>query len=220
MEKGATLACVDKLGGFLSLTLCDKANFDPLQQVKYDGIEKMWNRKEMSGLSYFSWYKSLNNACMPYILKTLLKIKSLLSFLANGRACWDLVSMIKWSDKGETLLSRMAGLFVQLSPWWPLAMLLVWKSLYCSDCTIKLANHYMGPHREWSICSEWRSLSVYCWMDGLSYKYQRPSSVCSRDPGQPTNYIHWLWLMTRQTKEIRDGVGWGWVVDYRITGGE
>ena len=30
-EKGATPACVDKLGGFLSLTLCNKANFDPLQ---------------------------------------------------------------------------------------------------------------------------------------------------------------------------------------------
>ena len=40
-EKGATLACADKLGVFLSLTLCNKANFDPLQQFKYDGPEKM-----------------------------------------------------------------------------------------------------------------------------------------------------------------------------------
>ena len=40
-EKGAKLACADKLGVFLSLTLCNKANFDPLQRVKYDGLEKM-----------------------------------------------------------------------------------------------------------------------------------------------------------------------------------
>ena len=39
-EKGAKLACADKLGVFLSLTLCNMANFDPLQQVKYDGIKK------------------------------------------------------------------------------------------------------------------------------------------------------------------------------------
>ena len=37
---GAKLACADKLGVFLSLTLCNKANFDPLQRVKYDGLEK------------------------------------------------------------------------------------------------------------------------------------------------------------------------------------
>ena len=40
-EKGAKLACVDKLGDFLNLTLCNKANFDPLQRVKYDCFEKM-----------------------------------------------------------------------------------------------------------------------------------------------------------------------------------
>ena len=40
-EKGAKLACADKLGVFLSLTLCNKAKFDPRQQVKYDGLEKM-----------------------------------------------------------------------------------------------------------------------------------------------------------------------------------
>ena len=40
-EKGAKLACADKLGVFLSLTLCNKAEFDPLQRVKYDGLEKM-----------------------------------------------------------------------------------------------------------------------------------------------------------------------------------
>ena len=40
-EKDAKLACVDKLGVFLSSTLCNKANFDTLQLVKYDGLEKM-----------------------------------------------------------------------------------------------------------------------------------------------------------------------------------
>ena len=37
-EKGAKLACADKLGVFLSLTLCNKAKFDPLHRVKYDGL--------------------------------------------------------------------------------------------------------------------------------------------------------------------------------------
>ena len=37
MEKGAKLACADKLGVFLLLTLCNKANFDLLQRGKYDG---------------------------------------------------------------------------------------------------------------------------------------------------------------------------------------
>ena len=40
-DKGAKLACADKLRVFVSLTLCNKANFDPLQRVKYDGPEKM-----------------------------------------------------------------------------------------------------------------------------------------------------------------------------------
>ena len=40
-DKGAKLDCADKLGVFLSLTLCIKANFDPLQRIKYDGLEKM-----------------------------------------------------------------------------------------------------------------------------------------------------------------------------------
>ena len=40
-ENGAKLACADKLGVFLSLTLCNEANFDPLQRVKYNGLEKM-----------------------------------------------------------------------------------------------------------------------------------------------------------------------------------
>ena len=40
-EKGAKLDCVDKLGVFLSLTLCIKANFDCIQRIKYDGLEKM-----------------------------------------------------------------------------------------------------------------------------------------------------------------------------------
>ena len=33
-EKGAKLACADKLGVFLSLTLCEKANFDYLSFIK------------------------------------------------------------------------------------------------------------------------------------------------------------------------------------------
>ena len=41
----------------------------------------------MYGLSSFSLYNSLNNACKPHILKILLKIQSLLLLLANGRAC-------------------------------------------------------------------------------------------------------------------------------------
>ena len=35
----------------------------------------------------FYRYKSLNDACMPYIFKILVKIKSLLLIVANGRAC-------------------------------------------------------------------------------------------------------------------------------------
>ena len=38
---GAKLACADKLGVFLSSTLCKKATFAPLQGVKYDDLEKM-----------------------------------------------------------------------------------------------------------------------------------------------------------------------------------
>ena len=105
----------------------------------------------MYAFSSFSWYKSLNDACMPYISKILLKIKSFLLFLANGRAWWGLISMILWSYKVETLSSRMAGLFVQLSPWWPLAMVLVWKRLYSSphslspglnQCLLKIKRNY------------------------------------------------------------------------------
>ena len=70
-EKGAKLACTDKLGVFLSLTLCKKADVDPLQRVKYHGIKQ----------------KLHNGACVSYILKVLLKIKGLLIFFANGRAC-------------------------------------------------------------------------------------------------------------------------------------
>ena len=44
-EKGAKLACADKLGVFLSLTLCNEANFDPLQQVKYDSLENVKQEK-------------------------------------------------------------------------------------------------------------------------------------------------------------------------------
>ena len=40
-EYSVTLACADKQGVFLSLTLCNKANFDPLQPVKYDGLGNM-----------------------------------------------------------------------------------------------------------------------------------------------------------------------------------
>ena len=40
-EKGAKLARADKIGAFFSLILCNKAIFDPLQQVRYDGLGKM-----------------------------------------------------------------------------------------------------------------------------------------------------------------------------------
>ena len=53
-EKGAKLACADKLGVFLSLTLCNKANFDPLQQVKHDGLEKNVKQEKMYESSSFS----------------------------------------------------------------------------------------------------------------------------------------------------------------------
>ena len=33
-EKGTKLACADKLSGFLSLTLCNKANYDPRQHMR------------------------------------------------------------------------------------------------------------------------------------------------------------------------------------------
>ena len=48
---------------------------------------KKVKQEKNDGLSSFSSYKSLNDGCMPYILNILLKIKSLLLFLANGRAC-------------------------------------------------------------------------------------------------------------------------------------
>ena len=116
-EKGTKLACADKLGVFLSLTICKKANFDPLKNSQICWHCKMRNRKKMYELFTFSGYKSVTDACMPYILKILLKIKSLLLFLANGRACLGLISMIYWSDTEETQSSHTTGLFVQLSPW-------------------------------------------------------------------------------------------------------
>ena len=51
-KKCAKLACADKLGIFLSLTLCNKANF-----VKYDGLEKCERGK-----------KSINCLLFPKIL--------------------------------------------------------------------------------------------------------------------------------------------------------
>ena len=49
-EKGAKLACADKLGVFLSLTLCNKANFESNMMA----LKKMLNRKKMYGSSSFS----------------------------------------------------------------------------------------------------------------------------------------------------------------------
>ena len=40
-ENGAKLARADKLGVFLSVILCNKAIFDSLQQVRYNGLAKM-----------------------------------------------------------------------------------------------------------------------------------------------------------------------------------
>ena len=67
----------------------NKANFVPLQRVKYDGMEKnVKQEKKSMDCPLFLRYKSLNDACMPYISKILLKIKGLLFlFLDNGRVC-------------------------------------------------------------------------------------------------------------------------------------
>ena len=50
-EKGAKLA--DKLGVFLSLTLCNKANFDPLQHAEYDGLEKNVKQEKNAWIVFF-----------------------------------------------------------------------------------------------------------------------------------------------------------------------
>ena len=49
-EKSVTTGLVGQAWGFLSLTLCYKANFDPILLVKYDGLQKrfehdniLWN---------------------------------------------------------------------------------------------------------------------------------------------------------------------------------
>ena len=52
-EKGAKLACADKLGVFLSLTLCNKANFDPLQRVQYGGLKKSETGNKCMDCFYF-----------------------------------------------------------------------------------------------------------------------------------------------------------------------
>ena len=52
-EKGAKLACAENLGVFLSLTLCNKANFDPLQRVKYDGLEKNVKQEKNVWIFFF-----------------------------------------------------------------------------------------------------------------------------------------------------------------------
>ena len=44
--KGANLAWLDKLRVFFSLTLCNKANFDPILLVKYDVLQNGLNMKE------------------------------------------------------------------------------------------------------------------------------------------------------------------------------
>ena len=59
---------MDKLRGFLSLTLCNKANFHlKLSLVKHDVLEKGLNIRKIYGPSTFPLYKSLNDASTPYI---------------------------------------------------------------------------------------------------------------------------------------------------------
>ena len=58
-ENGAKLACAEKLGVFLSLTLCNKANFNPLQRVKYDGLEK--NVKQEKKCMEFLLFPDINH---------------------------------------------------------------------------------------------------------------------------------------------------------------
>ena len=40
-----TTGLVDKFGGFLSLTLCNEANFDSVLLIKYDVVQKCLNVK-------------------------------------------------------------------------------------------------------------------------------------------------------------------------------
>ena len=53
-EKGAKLACASKLGVCLSLTLCNKANFDPHNKSNTMALKKSETGKKMYGLSSFS----------------------------------------------------------------------------------------------------------------------------------------------------------------------
>ena len=53
-EKGTKLACVDKLGVFLSLTLCNKANFDPYNESNMMALKKCETGKNIYGSSSFS----------------------------------------------------------------------------------------------------------------------------------------------------------------------
>ena len=59
-EMSVTTCLVRQVWGFLSLTLCIKANFDPLQLVKYDVTEKGLNIKTIYGLSSYPYCNSLH----------------------------------------------------------------------------------------------------------------------------------------------------------------
>ena len=61
-EKGAKLACADKLGVFLSLTLCNKANFSP-----YNESNMMTLNKCEKGIKCmdFPLFPDINHVMMP-----------------------------------------------------------------------------------------------------------------------------------------------------------
>ena len=89
-EKGAKLACVDKLGVFLSLTLSNKANFNPNNKSDMMALKKCKTGKKC--MDYLlspdiNHLISILKVLLISILKVLLKIKSMPLFLANGRAC-------------------------------------------------------------------------------------------------------------------------------------
>ena len=52
-EKSVTTGLVGQAWGFPSLTLCNKANFDPLLLVEYDVLQKGFNMNNFYGMFSF-----------------------------------------------------------------------------------------------------------------------------------------------------------------------
>ena len=64
-EKGAKLACADKLGVFLSLTLCKKVNFDPYNESNMMALKKCETGKKIMDCPPFP---DINHLMMPVCL--------------------------------------------------------------------------------------------------------------------------------------------------------